>query len=481
MENGVMMQYFEWNLPESCGLWKQLAKDAAKLAEKGITALWLPPAYKGNLGANEVGYAVYDLYDLGEFDQKGSVATKYGTKDEYIKAIEACHKAGIEVYADIVFNHMVNGDKVQRVKVVEYDMQERNRQVSGEQTILARSRFTFPGRKGKYNTFTWNKDHFSGSDIDERNMRKSLFLFSGAKWSEDVDDENGNYDYLLGLNVNFEHPEVVSHLIDWGEWYLDTTHVDGFRLDALKHIDGRFFPGWLQEMRNHAGKDLFTVGEYWKGNAERLKEYIDHCGGCMSLFDVPLHYTFQNISHGNGLYDMSQIMSGSLTSIDPTHSVTFVDNHDTQPGQSLESSVADWFVPLAYAIILLRLDGYPCIFYGDYYGLEARGGLAFGEIIDRMLKLRHNCLCGAMHDYFDHPDVIGWTAEGDEEHKDSGLAVILSDRDEGEKTMYVGSQHAGETWTDQSGNTDHETVIRDDGNGVFRCGAGSVSFYAKRV
>ena len=65
---------------------------------------------------------------------------------------------------------------------------------------------------------------------------------------------------------------------------------------------------------------------------------------------------------------MRTIFDGTLTQDNPTRSVTFVDNHDTQPEQSLESWVPDWFKPIAYALILLRQDGYPCIFYGDYYG-----------------------------------------------------------------------------------------------------------------
>jgi alpha-amylase len=50
--------------------------------------------------------------------------------------------------------------------------------------------------------------------------------------------------------------------------------------------------------------------------------------------------------------------------------VTFVDNHDTQPGTSLESWVEPWFKPLAYALILLRREGYPCLFHADYFGHE---------------------------------------------------------------------------------------------------------------
>jgi alpha-amylase len=48
--------------------------------------------------------------------------------------------------------------------------------------------------------------------------------------------------------------------------------------------------------------------------------------------------------------------------------VTFVDNHDSQPLQALESYVEFWFRPLAYALILLREEGCPCLFYIDLYG-----------------------------------------------------------------------------------------------------------------
>ena len=71
------MQYFNWYTPADGSLWKELAKNASKLSEAGFSAVWIPPAYKGVNGANDAGYGVYDLFDLGEFDQKGSVPTKY--------------------------------------------------------------------------------------------------------------------------------------------------------------------------------------------------------------------------------------------------------------------------------------------------------------------------------------------------------------------------------------------------------------------
>ena len=61
-----------------------------------------------------MGYGVYDMYDLGEFDQKGTIRTKYGTKEEYLAAIRAFHAQGIRVYADIVLNHRMCGIEVWR-------------------------------------------------------------------------------------------------------------------------------------------------------------------------------------------------------------------------------------------------------------------------------------------------------------------------------------------------------------------------------
>ena len=68
-------------------------------------------------------------------------------------------------------------------------------------------------------------------------------------------------------------------------------------------------------------------------------------------------------------YDLTTIFDHSLVKNHPEHAVTFVDNHDTQRGQALESTVEEWFKPAAYALILLREDGLPCLFYG--YSIRA--------------------------------------------------------------------------------------------------------------
>lgn len=474
--NGTLLQFFEWYLPADTNHWRRAASEANDLAEAGFTALWLPPAYKGQAGVNDVGYGVYDTYDLGEFDQKGSVPTKYGTKSEYHAAIDALHRAGLQVLADIVLNHRMGADACEDAQAIEDAAGDRNRTVSGKKTISVYTRFTFPGRGGKYSIFQWNKSHFDGVDWDAAGKRKAVFKLEGKSWDGEVDSENGNYDYLMGADLDMSSPEVVAELDRWGAWYLAETGVDGMRIDAVKHISFRFFSGWLARLRQSTGRELFAVGEYWKPEVGALLHYLDSSEYCMSLFDVPLHFNFHAASRGGGNYDMRRILENTLVTANPSKAVTFVDNHDTQPGQALESWVDGWFKPLAYAIILLREGGYPCVFYGDYYGIPHNGISPVGDPLVAMLKARQTAAYGLQHDYFDHPNVIGWTREGCETQANSGLAVMLSDGPGGEKSMYVGKHHAGKVFAAVTGGGTPVT-IGADGCGVFGAEGGAARVY----
>lgn len=477
--NGVILQNFEWYLPPDAKHWQRTAEQAQNLADAGFTAVWLPPAYKGAGGINDVGYGVYDTYDLGEFDQKGGIPTKYGTKAEYLTAIEALHKAGLLVLADIVLNHRIGADECEQVQVTENAGKDRRCTTSGNKTISAYTKFTFPGRAGKYSSFQWNKNHFDGVDWDAAGKCNAVFRLEGKSWDCEVDAENGNYDYLMGADLDMNNPEVVAELNRWGEWYLSETAVDGFRLDAVKHISFGFFNAWLTRLRQNTGRELFAMGEYWKPDVATLQHYLGACANCMSLFDVPLHFNFHAASHGFGTYDMRHILDNTLVSKDSFRAVTFVDNHDTQPGQALESWVDGWFKPLAYAIILLREGGYPCVFYGDYYGIPHNNIAPVGSALSAMLKVRRTGAYGVQHDYFDHPNVIGWTREGSEEYENSGIAVLLSDGPAGEKKMYVGIKHAGQMFVPVTGGG---TPVRigTDGFAVFSVDGGSARVYQKQ-
>ncbi|GAA4308135.1 alpha-amylase [Compostibacter hankyongensis] len=490
MQQGTLMQFFHWYYPEG-QLWKQVIRESGRLSELGITAVWLPPAYKGSNGSHSVGYDTYDLYDLGEFDQKGSTVTRYGSRRDYIRAVQALHDHGIQVYADIVLNHKAGADEAEDIHVRKMNPDKRNEAISEPYVIRAYTKFTFPGRQGKYSGFIWDQQCFTGIDWDEQHQEKGIFKIMneyGEDWAEVIETEKGNYDYLMYADIEFRNPAVREELKRWGGWYLENTGVDGFRLDALKHISPAFYVEWLDHLRQHTGSELFTVGEFWQpDNRDVLMEYMHATGQRMHLFDAPLHRNFHEASRTGKDYDLRNIFSGTLLEADPEHAVTLVDNHDTQPLQALESPVEAWFKPLAYALILLREKGYPCIFYPDLYGAEyddkgKDGGTHHIVLepcahLEKMLDIRKTIARGGQRDYFDHPNLLGWTREGVKEDAASGCAVLISGGDGGEKEMELGAAHAGKTFSELTGSREEKVTLDENGKGVFFVNGGSIAIW----
>lgn len=487
--NGTMMQWFHWYTPADGNHWNRLKAEVKNLAEVGITGLWLPPAHKGAGGGYDVGYGIYDLFDLGEFNQKGSVRTKYGTKDEYMAAVKAARDAGIQVYADVVFNHKMGGDYEEEFDAIPFDFNDRNRSLGGSRKVKSWTGFNFKDRGDKYSSMKWHWWHFDSMDYNSYDPNfRAVWRMTDKSFETKVDLQSGNYDYLMGCDLDINHPEVRGELKYWGEWMLDTVGVDGFRLDAIKHINGDFFVDWLNHLEDYAKRDLFCVGEYWTYDLGALSWYIGNAGGQLSLFDAPLHHNFHQASRAGGYYDMRTILDGTMMRHLPLFAVTLVENHDTQPLQALESLVESWFKPLAYAIILLRREGYPCIFYADYYGAHYRDKGRDGneyeiwmdshkEILDRLLLARQYFAYGAQYDYFDHPDIIGWTRLGTEQHP-RAMAVIMSDGPGGGKWMEVGKPNT--SFYDITGHITDPIQTNEHGWGEFRCDGGSVSVWVQR-
>ncbi len=135
-QNDVMMQAFYWNVPvDEAGLngtwWDGLASDATLLKNAGFTGLWLPSPAKGNWGIIDMGYGIYDHYDLGNYYQKGTTETRFGSRAELENLISVMHNTSggqpyVDLYADIVLNHVYSSDEDQEVNpaVKEYVFDE---------------------------------------------------------------------------------------------------------------------------------------------------------------------------------------------------------------------------------------------------------------------------------------------------------------------------------------------------------------------
>jgi alpha-amylase len=468
--NGVMLQGFHWflkgQLPNNRHLWQFLADEAENLRNAGFDAVWIPPAYKpaGNRG-NSVGYDVYDHFDLGEFDAQGRIPTKYGTKAELLDAIAALHgthgQRRIAVYADVVLNHKMGGEADGWWQAVRVDKENRNIErwdpgfESGEIEISGWTKFDYPERANTHSSFKWRARHFDSVDAvatirqngHQFNDPQDKYIYrylhneqnyvpADKEFEPWVSQEKGNYDYLTGADLDYGRYDVREEMKYWGAWLVAELGLDGIRADAVKHFNAEYMREWLGHVRAKVRSDLFAVGEFIAGDTKQLHDYIVRVSASgaypqrITLFDFPLRFKFKEAAQKGDSYDLRWLSSGTLVSEDPTLAVTFVENHDYEYGRDFESHVEEWFKPLAYAFILLRQGGYPCIFFPDYFGtdnnrswrpyqLEGRGYL------DLLLKLRKQFALGDER-YYAARNIAGWIRMGFVPGAKGAMAVVIN-------------------------------------------------------
>jgi alpha-amylase len=333
----------------------------------------------------------------------------------------------------------------------------------------------------------------------------------GKGWAEDVDKLHGNYDYLIFSNVYYTHPEVRKDVLRWGQWMVQNTGVRGFRLDAAQHIPRNFVREWIATVQNRNlqrhGRDVFVVGEVWSAHPKGLLEWLDAVTplGAPVLayaFDTPLLYSFSRVSEdvrkGSKNADLRTLLAGpgqsgkqALAILRPAQAVTFVTNHDSQPGQSSYTPMGSTIKSLFYAFILLRQEGHPSVFWGDLYG--TLGGKAKGpacqvpcessssgtrSVLPSLMLARKLFAYGMQRDYIDSMSCIGWTRAGT--HDRPGCVVVMSIGSAETWTIKkMAAGRPGEKWIDVLSEEEGrpEIILDDEGCGVFACRGMGVCVY----
>jgi alpha-amylase len=331
---GVMMQAFYWDCPAREGRegawWGRVERELPALRAAGITALWLPPACKG-MNATGMGYDPYDYYDLGEFDQKGAVETWFGSRAALESLIGAAHSLQMQVYADLVLNHCSGADA------------EELNPISGE---MGWTRFQPASRRFPRN---WNSFHPSEYE----------------SWD---DQSFGAFPDLCHRN-----PQVFLEVMAYVKWLVEEIGYDGFRYDFVKGFGYAGHGAWLitaiQEYRyRRQGAQYykpFGVLEYWEEeDVSAIERYLDGANywsdNEVTAFDFPLRRQLARLCDERAsLRELAQ--AATLVAAQAAHTVTFVENHDISRERPI---VHDKM--LAYAYILTH-EGYPCIFWEDYY------------------------------------------------------------------------------------------------------------------
>lgn len=335
-DRGLMMQAFYWDVEPRFSWWDNVSTKIEDWSENGVNRIWLPPPSKGQSGEYSMGYDPSDYFDLGEYNQHGTIETRFGSKAELISLIEMAHSEDIEVIADIVLGHNSGGG-----------LQANPYRLKDTYTLFNSANGNASGKFNRtYEDFHPNSYH--------NNDEEALFFEE-----QDLCHHQDNVQ-----NWFWKGDESVA------KYYKNEIGFDGWRFDYVKSFGPQFIEAWVDEVGG------WSVGEFFDGNADLVRAWVNSSGS--PAFDFPCLFQMRDAFEKN---DLSILRSGDM--LWKTHeeqSVTFVANHDTDR----EPVIAQQYKLLAYAFILTH-PGYPTMFYSDYENISLKTELQNLMLINRSL------------------------------------------------------------------------------------------------
>jgi alpha-amylase len=328
----VILQGFYWNtnpgdISTNSGVWwDTIAGRAPYLADVGFKTVWTPPANKGFGNVYDMGYGVYDYYDFGEYNQKGSTRTRHGNKAQLQSMISALHGNGIKVMADLVLNHRGGGD------ALEPEDCDDGANPTDAWTDFNPASGRLPMDAADFHPNFTHCDVFA--PYHDRLFFEDLCYFN---FLDQTLDPPLNDWYFGPHNLG----RAGDSLIVWGRYLLDVVGFDEVRLDAVKHIEPGFLAPFLVELA--APNQPFAVGELFDGNLGTLvnyrnevKTFVSNYGigsknANLAIFDFNLRYALRDMCNGGGGFNMWNLNTSGLLfggGLPGEDVVTFVENHD---------------------------------------------------------------------------------------------------------------------------------------------------------
>ncbi len=335
--NGVMYEIFVQSFADSngdgIGDFNGMTSKLDYLQNLGIQGIWLMPISPS---------PSYHKYDVTNYY---GVHPDYGTMDDFKNFVSEAHKRNIKVVMDFVVNHS-----------------------SSEHPWFLDAKSS---KESKY------RDYYVWAAIDsiqDQLSKKEITLDSDniTQWHKNGEDREYYYGFFYGgmPDLNYDNPTLRAEMINAGKFWLQEVGIDGFRLDAAKHI----FPdeqadkshAWWIEFGDAMRKvkpEVYLVGEVW-GDAELVGPYLK---GLPSMFNFDFHHAINDLmrtERNNGIIDDLIAARATYAVIQPNYlDAIFVNNHDqNRLISNVNNSIAKNKLAVA---ILLTLPGTPYIYYGD--------------------------------------------------------------------------------------------------------------------
>jgi len=304
---------------------KGIQNHFAYFKQLGATAIWPTPLVENDMPkASYHGYAVTDCYKIDP---------RYGTNEEYVQFVKAAHANGLKVVQDIVLNHWGSYHYLFLDK-------------PAADWFHAFPTFT----RSNYNAFALNDPH--GSALDRK-------LYNDGWFDTTMPD------------VNQSNPLVATYLVQNFLWWVESTGLDGYRIDTYPYSDPTFLMAWGKAIADEYPK-LALFGEAWEGTeaeqaffAQNILPPVDGFKSNLpGLLDFQITFAISDaLKTENG--DLSKLyhaLQADWLYTDATRNVPFLDNHDMSRFYSV---IGEDFNKFKTGIAwLLTLRGTPQLYYG---------------------------------------------------------------------------------------------------------------------
>jgi glycosidase len=296
----------------------------------GIDALWLMPF---NESPSYHGYDTTNYYDVN---------SDYGNLEDLKNLIDEAHRKDIKIIMDLVINHS-----------------------SSEHPWFKKA---LENQEGYKDYFVW------ATPFDP--------LGENGEWGQKIWHSKNAKDYYMGIfwqempDLNLRNPKVREEMKSIAKFWVDLG-VDGFRLDASKHIDhgdSKYTHLWWDEFNNYVkslDSEIYLVGENWDSNVNVITPYFDYMDSSFNFsFSDLIIKTVNNQTYQNILGEQLEMHEKYAEVSEDFIDATFIRNHDMSRAQSEVFDNKDK-AKLA-AAIHLTLPGTPFIYYGEELGQKGK-------------------------------------------------------------------------------------------------------------
>ena len=309
----------------------------------GVTALWLTPVLENDRPADGGKHSTYHGYATTDYYR---VDPRFGTNEEYKALVNECHKKGLKVVMDMIFNHC--GDYHPWAKGTRID------------------------ENGKTIKDYPSKDWFNSPNYGLQTSYKLTPVLDPYASKVDMKETVDGWFVPSMPDLNQRNPHVIKYLIQNSIWWIETVGIDGIRMDTYPYADRQAMADWMKVL-NKEYPNFNTVGETWVTEPaytaawQKDSKLSDINSNLKTVMDFAF---FDRLSQAKneetddwwkGLNRIYNSLCYDYLYTDPSSVMAFIENHDTDRylGNGKDSTA----LKQAYAL-LLTMKRIPQLYYG---------------------------------------------------------------------------------------------------------------------